>query len=68
MAIDEDIENFFILLFSIAVATIYFSLSVPSLIEFLTGEKTVRERLTELESRVTLLEIKGKINHSIVYN
>lgn len=68
MAIEEDIENFFILLFSIAVATIYFSLSVPSLIEFLTGEKTVRERLTELESRVTLLEIKGKINHSIVYN
>ena len=68
MVIDGDIENFFILLFSIAVATIYFSLSVPSLIEFLTGEKTVRERLTELESRVTLLEIKGKINHSIVYN
>jgi hypothetical protein len=42
------------------VTTLYFSLNVPTLIEFFTGEKTVRERLSELEERVTLLEMRMK--------
>ena len=57
---DKDLENMFIMIFGGLVTTIYFSLSVPSLVELFTGEKTVRERLSELEERVTLLEMRVK--------
>ena len=60
MDMEKDLENMFIMIFGGLVTTIYFSLSVPTLIEFFTGEKTVRERLTELEERVTLLEMRVK--------
>ena len=57
---NKDLENMFIMIFGGLVTTIYFSLSVPTLIEFFTGEKTVRDRLSELEKRVTLLEMRKK--------
>ena len=57
---EKDLENMFIMIFGCLVTTIYFSLSVPTLIEFFTGEKTVRERLTELEGRISLLEMRMK--------
>jgi hypothetical protein len=60
MDMDKDLENVFIMIFGVLVITIYFSLSVPTLIEFFTGEKTVRERLSDLEERVTLLEMRMK--------
>ena len=60
MDIDKELENMFIMIFGGLVTTIYFSLSVPTLIEFLTGEKTVRDRLSELEERVSLLEMRMK--------
>jgi len=53
---DEDLEKCIIMFFGGIVLTIYFSLSIPTLIEFLTGEKMIRERLTELEQRVSLIE------------
>ena len=53
---DKDLENFIIVILGGIVITIYFSLSIPTLIEFLTGEKMIRERLTELEQRVSLIE------------
>lgn len=57
---EKDLENMIIMIFGCLVTTIYFSLSVPTLIEFFTGEKTVRDRLNELEERVTLLEMRVK--------
>ena len=57
---DKDLENMFIIIFGSLVTTIYFSLSIPSLVEFFTGEKTVRERLSELEERVSFLEMRVK--------
>lgn len=60
MDIDKELENMFIMIFGGLVTTIYFSLSVPTLIEFFTGEKTVRDRLSELEERVTLHEMRKK--------
>ena len=60
MDIDKELENMFIMIFGGLVTTIYFSLSVPTLIEFFTGEKTVRDRLSDLEERVTLLEMRKK--------
>ena len=60
MDMDKDLENMFLMIFGGLMTTIYFSLSVPTLIEFFTGEKTVRERLSELEERVTLLELRMK--------
>tara|TARA_Y100001936_G_C15563274_1_gene403358 strand:+ start:180 stop:368 length:189 start_codon:yes stop_codon:yes gene_type:complete len=60
MDMEKDLENMFIIIFGSLVTTIYFSLSIPSLVEFFTGEKTVRERLSELEERVSLLEMRVK--------
>ena len=60
MDMEKDLENMFIMIFGGLVTTIYFSLSIPSLVEFFTGEKTVRERLSELEGRVSLLEMRVK--------
>ena len=60
MDMEKDLENMFAMIFGCLVTTIYFSLSIPTLIEFFTGEKTVRERLTDLEERVTLLEMRMK--------
>lgn len=60
MDMEKDLENMFIMIFGGLVTTIYFSLSIPTLIEFFTGEKTVRERLSELEGRVSLLEMRVK--------
>lgn len=60
MDIDKDLENIIIMIFGGLITTIYFSMSIPSLVEFLTGEKTVRERLTDLEERVSLLEMNIK--------
>ena len=57
MVNDNDLENMFIMMFSMIMITIYFSLSIPSLVEFFTGEKTVRERLTLIEERLTILEL-----------
>ena len=60
MDMEKDLENMFIIIFGGLVTTIYFSLSIPSLVEFFTGEKTVRERLSELEERVSFLEMRVK--------
>ena len=62
---DKDLENFIIVILGGIVITIYFSLSIPTLIEFLTGEKMIRERLTELEKRVSLIENQNYKCHLI---
>ena len=53
---DEDLEKCIIMFFGGILLTIYFSLSIPTLIEFLTGEKMIREWIIELEQRVSLIE------------
>jgi len=60
--IDKDLENIIITIFVSFAITIYFSLSIPPLIEFITGEKTVRERLTIIEEK--LADIESQMNHS----
>ena len=45
MDMEKDLENMFIIIFGSLVTTIYFSLSIPSLVEFFTGKKTSKREI-----------------------
>ena len=56
MYIDKNLESLLIITFATFLVTIYFYLSIPSLLEFFTGEKTLRERIIILEEHIQDLE------------
>ena len=58
MYIDKNLESLLIITFATFLVTIYFYLSIPSLLEFFTGEKTLRERIIILEEHIQDLEAR----------